>query len=45
MIIRKKSVVCPFLTTNGDIEDIKLKFSKSFIKGVLYKERRLNRDG
>ena len=45
MIIRKKSVVCPFLTTNGDIEDVKLKLSKSFIKGVLYKERKLNRMG
>ena len=45
MIIRKKSVVCPFLTINGNIEDVKLKFSKSFIKGVLYKERKLKREG
>ena len=44
-IIRNTGAVCPNLNLDGSIEDIKLKLSKSLLKEVLKKERKLNQTG
>ena len=45
LIKKNRADVCPFLVLTGDIEDIKRKFSNKFLKGILYNERRLNKEG
>lgn len=36
---------CPYLVLNPDVELVKQKFSKKFLKEILYKERKLSREG
>ena len=45
MISKKEGAVCPYLTLNGDFESLKTKFSQKFLKGILYSERKLKREG
>ena len=44
-ISKKEGAVCPYLTLNGDFESLKSKFSQKFLKGILYNERKLKREG
>jgi len=45
LIRRGRSAVCPMLFLNGDIEEVKSKFSQTFFKGILRKERKLKKEG
>jgi len=45
LVKRKRTNVCPQLLLDKDIEHIKSNINKRFLKEVLYKERRLKREG
>src|SRR5690625_2310316 len=42
---RKKINVCPHLEITGGLETVMSKFNKKFLKGLLYYERKLKREG
>ncbi len=42
---RKRTDVCPFLLISGDTETVRSKFNKKFLKGLLYYDRKLKREG
>lgn len=44
-IYRQKKSVTPLIMLNNDIELVKNKISKKFLKGLRYYERKLNREG
>lgn len=44
-INRRRINVCPYLILDKNVENVKNKFSKKFLKGILYYERKLKREG
>src|SRR5690625_3209156 len=41
----KRAANCPYLILDKDVEKVKKRFSKKFLKGILYYERKLRREG
>jgi CelD/BcsL family acetyltransferase involved in cellulose biosynthesis len=44
-IKKNRSDVCPYLPLTRDFDELKNKFNKKFLKDILNKERKLNREG